>query len=84
MKKIQITKDGVLRDAEVGDFVGMQEILSGAGISTQGLGEVIEVCKTEDGDNAYLVKHSDGKYRMLIHQDRWGYAYDYHTEYKIR
>jgi hypothetical protein len=73
-----------IRDAQVGDMVGLQEICPGAGISTQGVGEVVEVCDTELGDKAYLVKAPNGKYRMLIHQDRWGYAYNYLDEYQIK
>jgi hypothetical protein len=85
MKTIKVYNNGNEgRDAKEGDFVGLQEILSGAGISSQGVGEVVEVCNTELGDKAYLVKAPNGKYRMLVHQDKWGYAYDYMQEYKLK
>jgi hypothetical protein len=71
-------------NAKVGDKIPLTEIMPRAGIGRVGTGEVIEVCKTEEGDDAYLVKAEDGKYRMMTFQGKWGYAYNYFDEYKLK
>jgi hypothetical protein len=69
---------------KVGDITYTSEITPGAGISNNHKVEVIEVCKTDEGDDTYLVKDEMGKYRMVSFQGQWGYAYNYFDEYKLK
>lgn len=66
---------------KIGDKIRMVEILSGAGISTQGYGKVEKILKEDNGNNTYLARAKDGKLRLLSHQGKWGYAYNYLETY---
>lgn len=65
---------------KIGDTIRFAEIMPGMGISGGYEGEVVDIIPSEE-EFYYIVNYQD-RYRLVAHQDRWGYAYNFFDRYE--